>query len=456
MKRIITIVLVCLSLQMSAQCWQSVSASLDHSLAIRTDGTLWAWGDNEFGELGDNTRVSKNIPTQIGTESNWSKVAAGSDFSLAIKTDGTLWAWGTNTGGVLGTGTTASFLSVPTQVGTATNWQSIVARFNHSLALKSDGSLWAWGKNANGQLGDNTTVDKSTPSQVGTATNWQSISGGYNSSMAIKTDGTLWTWGYNASGTLGDGTTTHRYTPTQIGTDSNWKKVSSLYLHTIAIKTDGTLWAWGSNSLGQLGDGTTTRQNAPIQIGTDTNWLNISAGLAFTFATKSNFSLWSWGKNGQGQLGNGTSGETNTLIPTRVGTTLDTNDISAGHLHTLEINSDGFLRATGYNADGALGDGTNTQKDTFTTISCPPSLSNPSFISNELKIFPNPVKDILNISFDKEITLVSLYNLLGQEVITSPINANETTIDVSQLTSGTYLLKINSGNSVKTLKVIKN
>ena len=298
-------------------------------------------------------------------------------------------------------------------------------------------------------------MNKPTPTHIGTATNWQSIATGINHSLAIKTDGTLWFWGsrFNLYST-----SNQNNTPTQIGTDTNWLKLSGGQHHCAAIKTDGTLWTWGENSTGQLGDGTTTYRTTPIQVGTETDWLDVSAGVRYTIATKNNLSLWSWGYNYSGQLGLGTSGNTSDVyIPTQVGTSLDSNKIYAGGYHALVINSDGFIRGTGSNVVGQIGDGTFVQRNTFTYISCYPSvLSNENFALNELKIYPNPVNDILNFSFDKEITAVSIINLLGQEVLSKSITNNETSINVGNLTAGTYLVKVTSGNEVKTIKVVKN
>ena len=455
MKRTITLLLLLLSLQTFAQCWQSISAGDYHSLAIKNDGTLWAWGRNTSYEIGDGTDVNRNIPKQIGTANNWVYVHAGYSSSYGIKADGTLWVWGANGSGKLGTGNTNWVIATPTQIGTATNWLSVSDGWYHTIALKTDGTLWAWGDNEYGQLGDNTTVDKLTPTQIGTATNWQTIETGIYHSLALKTDGTLWFWGsrFNIYGT-----STQNNIPIQIGTDTNWFKLAGGQHHCAAIKTDGTLWTWGENSTGQLGDGTTIYRTTPIQVGTATDWLDVSAGTRYTIATKNNLSLWSWGYNYGGVLGIGTSGNNSDVyIPTQVGTSLDSNKISGGGYHALVINNDGFIRGTGSNVVGQIGDGTYVQKNVYTYISCYPSvLSHENFVINELKIYPNPIIDVLNFSFEKEITAVSIYNLLGQEVITKTVNSNETSINFAGLTAGTYLVKITSGNEIKTVKVIKN
>lgn len=154
MKGTITILFLLITIQISAQCWQSISAGDYHSLAIKNDGTLWAWGRNTSYELGDGTDVNRNIPTQIGTANNWVKVHAGYSSSYGIKADGTLWAWGANGSGKLGTGNGNWVIATPTQIGAATNWLSVSDGWYHTIALKTDGTLWVWGDNEYGQLGE--------------------------------------------------------------------------------------------------------------------------------------------------------------------------------------------------------------------------------------------------------------------------------------------------------------
>src|SRR3989344_6242212 len=243
-----------------------ISARYKHTIAIKSDGTLWAWGYNLYGQLGDGTTSQRNSPVQIGTDNNRVSISAGGYHTIAIKSDGTLWAWGSNDSGQLGDGTYNN-KTTPTQITTvAANWVSISTGGLHTLAIKSDGTLWAWGYNSGGQLGDGTATQRNSPVQIGTGNNWTSIAAGYYHTIAIKSDGTLWAWGYNGYGQLGDGTMVNKSSPAQIGTDNNWASIEAGGYHTLAIKSDGTLWAWGDNGYGQLGDGTNTDRFSPVQV----------------------------------------------------------------------------------------------------------------------------------------------------------------------------------------------
>jgi alpha-tubulin suppressor-like RCC1 family protein len=282
--------------------------------------TLWAWGWNGSGQLGDGTTDDKNTPTQIGSATGWSAIAVGWNHTVALKSDGTLWAWGDNTYGQLGDGTNTR-RSTPTQESTgAANWSAISGGGEHTVALKSDGTLWAWGRNHNGQLGDGTTAEKYTPTQIRSETNWTAIAATALRTVALKSDGTLWSWGRNDKGQLGDGTNTDRSTPTQESTEAtNWTKITGGGYDTVALKSDGTLWAWGHNYCAQLGDGTTSDRNTPTQESTGaTDWTAISGSTDFTVALKSDGTLWSWGCNSKGQLGDGTT--TNRSTPTQEST----------------------------------------------------------------------------------------------------------------------------------------
>jgi uncharacterized repeat protein (TIGR02543 family) len=287
------------------------------------------------------------------------RIATGWYHTMALKSDGTLWAWGYNYDGQLGDGTTTLRLS-PVQIGSDNNWVSVSAGDYHTIALKSDGTLWAWGRNDWGQLGDGTGANRISPVQIGSDNKWVSISTGAGHTIALKSDGTLWAWGLNSSYQLGDGTGINSLSPVQIGSDNTWVSISAGANHTMALKSDGTLWAWGSNGTGQLGDGTTTDRLSPVQIGSDTTWVSVSAGANHTIALKSGGTLWAWGWNAHGQLGDGTT--TNRLSPIQIGSDSKWVSVSAGGDYTTALKSDGTLWAWGSNGTGQLGDGTTTNR----------------------------------------------------------------------------------------------
>jgi alpha-tubulin suppressor-like RCC1 family protein len=279
--------------------WKQIAVGYYHTAAIKTDGTLWTWGNNTNAQLGDGTIVPKSSPIQVGSSTNWKQVAAGSAHTAAIKTDGTLWTWGYNNHGQIGNGATISttvFMSTPVQVGSLSTWKQVSCGITYTIAIQTNGTLWACGYNDYGQIGNgqavSTTVFYSTPIQVGSLTNWKQISAGYSFVAAIKTDGTLWTWGQNNQfnitfyGNLGLGDTAHRSSPVQVGSLTNWKYVSAGANCTAAIKTDGTLWTFGANDYGQLGSGTISPRSSPVQVGSLTNWKQV-AGAFVTAAISS-------------------------------------------------------------------------------------------------------------------------------------------------------------------------
>ena len=330
-----------------------------------SSGGLWTIGRNSYGMLGDNGTSHKSSPVQIyGEGTNWKSVAAGNLHSAAIKTDGTLWLWGHNTDGQLGDNSITS-RSSPVQIyGGGTNWKSVSGGYYHTAAIKNDGTLWTWGYNAYGQLGDNSITSMSSPVQIyGGDTNWKHISCGRNHAAAIKTDGTLWTWGRNNDGQLGDNSRTSRSSPVQIyGGGANWKLLSCGHYYIAAIKDDGTVWAWGQNSNGQLGDNSITHRSSPVQTTAGgTNWKHISCGRYHSAAIKTDGTLWTWGHNLDGQLGDNSITNRSSPIQNVAGGT-NWKLINCGGYHSAAIKTDGTLWAWGQNFYGQLGDNSTTHR----------------------------------------------------------------------------------------------
>ena len=331
-----------------------IAAGSYHNLVVKPDGAVWAWGNNTYGQLGDGTTVDKYIPAKVNNLNNVVKLSGRYLFSLALKSDGTVWGWGSNLYGQLGDGTVDNNRSTPVQVSNLTNVIAISTGYFHSLALKSDGTVWAWGRNANYQLGDGTSIDRCTPIMVNGLSNVIAISGGRTFSLALKNDGTVWAWGYNGYGQLGDGTTTQRKTPVQVSNLTGVAAIAAGYYYSVALKQNGTVWAWGQNDQGQLGDGTTTDRCIPGQVSSISSIVAITTNESHSLATKSNGTIWAWGRNSSGQLGDGTFTSTTVPVqvnhPGNVGTTITT-----GWRHSMLLQPDGNIWVWGFNCYGQLG-----------------------------------------------------------------------------------------------------
>ena len=292
-------------------------AAQNVGMAIKTDGTLWVWGANDRGQLGQNNTAAYSSPRQIpGTQ--WSSIGDGEYKSCcAIKTDGSLWVWGDNQYGILGQGSTSDHRSSPIQIpGT---WNNISQGFAHIVGTQTNGTLWAWGYDTYGQIAQVSTAgyanSKSTPREVG-GTQWTLARGMMYHSAAKKSDGSVWVWGSNDFGQLGKSTGATRYSsPIQL--PGSWANFDGGRFHTVLRKTDGTLWACGGNTAGILGqDNTsTTYYSSPIQI-PGTQWDTVSCAYYVSSCTKTDGTLWAWGQNGSGQFG--VNDRTHRSSPTQV------------------------------------------------------------------------------------------------------------------------------------------
>ncbi len=320
----------------------AVAAGRTMIMALKSDGTVWTWGLNNYGELGDGSTVTygkdadgkdikviRNVPGPVVGLNDVVAIAAGRSTGAALKNDGTVWTWGENTYGTLGDGNTNVSLTsgssaTPVRVIGLTDIVSIALKRSHILALKSDGTVWAWGHNRNGQFGNGeATGDANSPGPVPVQVSdisdpGATIATGYWHSMALKSDGTVWTWGDNEAGELCDGTLINQLTPEKITGLYDLSAIEGGEYQTIALKRNGTVWMCGNNSAGQLGIGAATEEsiNTPVQVIGLTNVVAITSGKYFSTALKGDGTIWTWGVNNKGQLGDETT--TNRAAPVQV------------------------------------------------------------------------------------------------------------------------------------------
>lgn len=447
----------------SAQCsetgWAKVAQGENFTVALKSDGTLWVWGRNLYGLLGDGTGANTEIkhPTKIGNDSNWTDVSAGRYFALGKKANGDLYGWGANDYGQLGLGNGTNVFS-PTLI--QQNVSAFSAGYYHTAVVKTDGTLWSAGYNEWGNLGmgslssyNNTFIQEAT-----NATNWKSVGTGYYNSFAIKTDGTLWTAGSNVYGQNGLGTpataggnTTSTFT--KVGTDTNWDSVSGGFYHAVGLKTNGELWSWGLNNDGRLGLGTTGGTlYVPQQVPGNT-WKSVSATYNGSAGLKTDGSLWTWGSNEYGKLGIGNNTDAN--VPTQVGTDNNWSNIPSryGYYSTAAVKTDTSMYSWGWDGYWQLGnsDGTTTNSNVPTKVTCADTvLGVNDVISNKkVSLYPNPAKDFIVLESAKS---VKIYNMVGS-VVKSFNDMKDSKINISDLPAGIYIVKINDSN--EGIKLIK-
>ena len=340
--------------------WAIVSRSSSNSsfrmLATRSDGTIWSWGENNYGGLGQNGAPgdARSSPVQVGSDTTWPTSGVekiiNKNWMGAIKTDGTLWMWGSGYYGNLAQNAAypAGSYSSPVQVP-GTTWKALGAGGNSNFAIKTDGTMWAWGNNEGGLLGQNSPESSmvSSPVQI-PGTTWSSVAtGGYACALATKTDGTLWTWGSNqegnSKGVLGQNNLTNYSSPVQIP-GTTWAtepdKIAGGYQGSMAIRTDGTIWSWGGNYSGQLGHANETQYSSPTQIGSATTWDTIAAGYDSFYATKTDGTVWVWGVGSYGKLGRSSPADNPSVVPIELpGTDWGTAQMAGGYRAGMAIKS---------------------------------------------------------------------------------------------------------------------
>lgn len=340
-----------------------------HSLAVKTNGQVWAWGNNDSGQLGIGLTPNESFtPVQAGAFTNAVSVAAGYYHSMALTADGKVYAWGYNDDGVLGDSTNTDSY-VPLQVPGLTTAVSIGAGQLHSLAVLANGDLYAWGNNIAGQLGDGTTTSRNAPYHVSAISNVVAADGGSNHTVALKSNGEVWCWGYNGYGNLGDGTTTDSLIPVKASATGLGaaKAISAGNSHSLLLTTTGEVWAWGGGASGELGNGGTSNSSVPVKITTLSNVVSIDASDNFSLAVTSDGKVWGWGLNYAGQVD---ASGVDILSPVQI-SGLSTNGatVAAGAYHSLELQQGGGIEAWGFGIYGQLGDGLATSSATPVVVS---------------------------------------------------------------------------------------
>jgi uncharacterized protein YjdB/subtilisin family serine protease len=355
-----------------------ISGGINHSIALNEDGTVWAWGNNSGGMLGDGTNSKRLTPVQVNTLADIKEVAAGFGHSLVLGENGNVYSWGYGGYGQLGLGNYNYERNYPSQVQNLKGIIQIAADNSQSLALKGDGTVWAWGNNEYGQLGDGTTISRWAPVQVNNLTGVIAIATSSRTSYAIKNDGTVWAWGNNGNGQIGDGTTTHRLIPVKVKNLGNIIDVDAGEAHVLALKNDGTVWGWGYGGYGQLGG---NESYLPFQIQGIEKVKQISAGGYHSIVLKDDQSVWVFGENTHGELGLGFN-DRNVYSPTQLSNIL-AKDIDTGYWHTIITKVDGTVWSFGQNYDGQLGNLStdNTNRPVQTLFGILPDTEIPQLVS---------------------------------------------------------------------------
>ena len=449
---------------------QEISAGANHSLSICIDSIVNAWGFNLGGQLGDGTTADKYLPVKVNFLSNVTAIEGGEFFSLALNKNDSVLSWGANSTGELGDGTTIG-KTYPVHVSGLSNVVAIATKYDHSLALKNDSTVWAWGWNNYGQIGDGTVSltgcqCKSSPVHVSGLTGVIAIACGRSHSLALKSDGTVWAWGYNNAGQLGVGSLFNKSIPTKVIGVSGIIAIAAGGYHSLALKSDGTLMVWGDGSWGEMGDGLTTDYSTPISLTGLAGITAIAAGELHSVALKNDSTLLAWGENYEGEVGIGTvdtaAGCNCQSIPVQVLGLTGITEIAANGHHTLAKKGDNTLWAWGLNSGGQLGDGTNIDKYSPVQVSglcIIPAGINESETDNKINIYPNPFtsQTTIDLNTDYKKATLKVVDVLGKELNSINFSGRQVVIEREELKAGMYFIQIISENKlIATNKIIIN
>lgn len=349
---------------------KDVAAGGAHSCSL-LGGGLSCWGDGSGGALGIGASGDRLAPVRVETENDWTSITAGDGTTCGLRGGGRgLFCWGANDVGQLGLGD-RSPRGMPTAVALPGVPITVRTTRSSACAILDDGALLCWGANFEGQLGRADPYpgeDGLLPAPVASALTFREVAPGQGHTCAIASDGTLWCWGRNSDGQLGlgAGMPNQLRVPTQVGDRSDWARVAAGQGHTCAIRVDGTLWCWGEDFAGQVGIALGTRFDEPTQVGTDDTWAQIATVVFHTCGVKTDGSLWCWGRNAEGQLGVGDI--VDRLQPTRVDERDDWDRVSTGRFHTCAQRTDGSVWCAGENGDGRLGVGDGARRSALSLV----------------------------------------------------------------------------------------
>lgn len=451
---------------------QKIAAGGWHSLVICADSTVKAFGENATGQLGDGGNTDQSTPVAVSGLTSVVAVSAGGDqleaHSVALKSDGTVWAWGSNLYGGLGNASLIN-TTAPVQAIALSDVIAIAAGGWHTVALKSDSTVWTWGWNIDGQLGDGTTTDRTIAGKINGLSGVVDVKAGTYHVLALKSDGTVWAWGDNVSGQIGDGTTADQLTPVQVSGLTDVVKIATGRFFSLAVKSDGTVWTWGENLYGQLGDGTTTDRSTPVQVTGLAGSVTVATCGAFEcHVTLSDSTVWAWGRNTYGNIGDGTL--THRSTPVQMDGISGVVGLAAGTNFSLAYKADGTFWGCGRNASGQLGDGTFLQRNTLTqsTLVCP-IIQHPTGVSTlgdddfaAITAFPNPsVNGVFGIQLSEVFTQLDgsqldVYDLIGNKVFQTVITRKAPiVVDLSAQANGIYFMTISIGSHRISQKLFK-